>query len=128
MKYNYIHRGIKRTAIFETELSNAGTTEQDYIDRKWVEITKKQADFYAQNPTASFSEIMSMEMMPPIIHEFPIEEKYKNLVVSKIREKYSIDDELAIQRKREVEPLKFEEYDNFCEQCKLDAKQELVLL
>ncbi|MCL2246784.1 MAG: hypothetical protein FWC10_06700 [Lentimicrobiaceae bacterium] len=128
MKYYYIKKGLKRAAVFAAEPSNAGSTEQDYKNGKWIEVSESQADFYKENPTASFSEIISMEMIPPIIHEFPIEEEYKNLVVSKIREKYSIDDELAIQRKRDDEPLKFEEYDNFCEQCKLDAKQELELL
>jgi len=61
----YIKRGIKRAAEFTALPSNIGTTEQDYKAGKWVEITQQQADFYTQNPYASFSEIMDMEMNPP---------------------------------------------------------------
>ena len=127
MKYYYIKKRIKRTAIFATKLSDAGTTEQDYKNGKWVEISEQQADFYKQNPTASFSEIMAMEMVVLEAPEIPIIEQYAILVSSKIREKYSIDAELAILRKRDSEPLKFKEYNDFCEQCKADAKQKLGL-
>ena len=129
MEYFYIRKNIRRPAVFGVQLSNnVGIYEPDYKAGKWVEITQQQADFYTQNPYASFSEIMAMEMTTPPIVEIPIEEQYKNLVISKIREEYSVDDELAIQRKRDIDTVKFSEYNTFCEQCKSDAKQELNLL
>ena len=48
---------------------------------------------------------------------------YEQLVVSKIREKYSIDQELAILRQRDTKPQEFAEYDAFVEQCKVEAKE-----
>lgn len=42
-----------------------------------------------------------------------------------IREKYSISDELAIQRKREENKLDFQEYYSFCEDCKKRARYVL---
>ena len=47
---------------------------------------------------------------------------YEEIVVSLIREKYSVDDELAIQRQRDTKPEEFQEYFNYCEECKEIAK------
>lgn len=46
--------------------------------------------------------------------EIPYEEK----VVSLIREKYTVNDELAILRKRETNSEEFNEYYNYVEECK----------
>lgn len=46
----------------------------------------------------------------------------KTAIISKIREVYSIDDEIAILRQRESKPEEFQEYFNFVEQCKIEAK------
>lgn len=50
------------------------------------------------------------------------EPSYEDRVVELIREKYTIDDELAILRQRDTKKAEFEEYFEFCEQCKLIAK------
>jgi len=52
---------------------------------------------------------------------------YPKLVRELINEKYSIYDELAIQRQRDTKPLEFEEYNNYCESCKQEAKKILGL-
>lgn len=49
---------------------------------------------------------------------------YEEKVVSLIREKYSVDDELAIQRQRDSKPEEFKEYFDYCEECKQKAKEE----
>lgn len=51
--------------------------------------------------------------------------RYKNLVRSLIREKYDEDDEFAILRQKDTKPVEFYEYNEFVEQCKLIAKQEI---
>lgn len=66
----------------------------------------------------------------PVTVETPDEEfndtrSYSEKVVSLIREKYSIDEELAIQRQRDTKPNEFQEYFNYCEECKAKAKEEL---
>lgn len=48
---------------------------------------------------------------------------YDEKVVSLIREKYSLDQELAVQRQRDYKPDEFTEYFNYCELCKQKAKQ-----
>ena len=55
------------------------------------------------------------------------QEAYPKLVRELINEKYSIYDELAIQRQRDTKPLEFQEYNAYCEECKAEAKRILQL-
>lgn len=60
-----------------------------------------------------------------IVVELSKEKKYQILVVSMIRKRYSIDDELAILRQRDEKQSEYKEYFNYCEECKSKAKHEL---
>ena len=51
--------------------------------------------------------------------------RYESLVERYIRERYSLNAELAILRQRDTKPVEFYEYNEFAEQCKLIAKQEI---
>ena len=51
---------------------------------------------------------------------------YEEIVSTLIREKYSIDDELALHRQRDVKTDEFEQYYAFCEACKTKAKELLA--
>ena len=53
---------------------------------------------------------------------------YEQLVTQFIREKYSLDEELALNRQREVKIIEFEEYNNYCEDCKRRAKTLLNII
>lgn len=64
----------------------------------------------------------------PVTVETPDEEfkdtrSYSEKVVSLIREKYSLDEELALERQRDSKPQEFSEYYAYCEACKQKAKQ-----
>lgn len=64
----------------------------------------------------------------PVTVEMPDEEfkdtrSYSEKVVSLIREKYSLDEELALERQRDSKPQEFNEYYAYCEACKQKAKQ-----
>lgn len=48
----------------------------------------------------------------------PIELSYKEQIINKIRNKYSVDDELAILRQRDSKPEEFAEYFDFVEKIK----------
>lgn len=52
-------------------------------------------------------------------------EEYNNLIVKLIRERYSINDELAILRQANAKPEEFSEYNNYVEECKAKAKEML---
>lgn len=64
-------------------------------------------------------EIAQMEAMQAKIPAIP----YADKVVELIRQRYSLDEELAIQRQRDTKPAEFQEYFDFCEECKQQAKQ-----
>lgn len=51
---------------------------------------------------------------------------YEQLVSDLIRAKYTIDQELAINRQRETKPEEFQEYFDFCEQCKIKAHEQIL--
>lgn len=53
-------------------------------------------------------------------YDFPI--PYEQRVVNRIREKYSIDDELAILRQRDKKPEEFAEYNAFVEKVKAEER------
>lgn len=52
--------------------------------------------------------------------------EYKAQIDKLIREKYSINDEIAILRQRDSKPEEYAEYNAYCEQCKAQAKSELA--
>lgn len=51
---------------------------------------------------------------------------YEELIESKIRQKYTVSQEFAAQRKRYSEPEKFDEYNSYVEKCISDAKMEVL--
>ena len=49
---------------------------------------------------------------------------YEQRIVLRIREKYSVDDELAILRQRDTKPDEFAAYNDFVEHIKDEEKQD----
>lgn len=50
---------------------------------------------------------------------------YECLVVSKIRLKYTLDQEIALLRQRDLKYAEFVEYNEYVEKCKAEAKKEV---
>ena len=59
-----------------------------------------------------------------LIPEIP----YKEQIVAKIRERYSINDELAILRQRDTKPSEFLTYYQYVEDCKGNVKKNSKLI
>jgi predicted outer membrane protein len=53
------------------------------------------------------------------------DELYENMIIRKIRERYTVNQELAILRQRDAKPHEFAEYNAFVERCKAEVKKEL---
>lgn len=53
-------------------------------------------------------------------------EKYEHKIVSLIRKKYSVNQELAILRQRDTKPEEYQIYFDYVEQCKAEAKSEVL--
>ena len=52
------------------------------------------------------------------------EMSYEDRVATLIRERYSVDDEIALLRERDSRPDEYTEYLTFCEECKEKAKNK----
>ena len=52
-------------------------------------------------------------------------DEYENKIVALIRQKYNVNQELAILRQRDTKPLEYQEYYDYVEQCKEQVKNEL---
>ena len=53
------------------------------------------------------------------------EKLYENMIIRKIRERYTVNQELAILRQRDIKPEEFAEYNAFVEKCKVEVKSEM---
>jgi hypothetical protein len=53
-------------------------------------------------------------------------ELYEHEIISRIRKKYSLNQELAILRQRDSKPEEFAEYNAFVEQIKSDVRKEVA--
>jgi hypothetical protein len=51
-----------------------------------------------------------------------IDKTYEELVVTMIRQKYTLNEELAILRQRDTKPTEYADYNEFCESCKTLVK------
>jgi hypothetical protein len=54
-----------------------------------------------------------------------VDDVYEYEIIKRIRQKYSINQELAILRQRDTKPTEFEEYNAFVENCKAAVKAEM---
>lgn len=88
-----------------------------------VLCTIEIGDKWVSNPTLEMFLAQGWEEYTPPQPQ-PYVPSYEELVVQKIRERYTIDDELAILRQRDVKQDEFAEYNDFCEQCKAEAREE----
>jgi hypothetical protein len=52
---------------------------------------------------------------------------YENSIIRKIRERYTVNQELAILRQRDSKVEEFEEYNAYVEQCKAEVKAEMEI-
>lgn len=55
----------------------------------------------------------------------PYQPTYEERVVELIRLRYDVNAELAILRQRDSKPEEFAEYNSYCEECKIQAKEEV---
>lgn len=66
-------------------------------------------------------EIREVQIPEPTLYQPTYEER----VVELIRLRYDINSELAILRQRDSKPEEFAEYNAYCEECKIQAKEEV---
>lgn len=74
------------------------------------------------NPTEAQMLADGWEVYSPVVE--PYKPTYEERVEQLIRERYSLNEELAIQRQRDTKVDEFNEYYAYCEECKQRAKEE----
>lgn len=92
-----------------------------------VEITDERFEELIDGQAAGML-ITEDEQGSPVLTEYvdsvPMP-TYEQRVQQSIRERYSVDDELAILRQRDTKPDKFAAYYEYAEQCKAQAKKQM---
>ena len=73
-----------------------------YVNGKYIEVTQKELEALNKD-------------IPPL--------PYKDRVINRIRERYSLDDEIAILRQRDTKAEEFQAYNDFVEKIKQEEKE-----
>jgi hypothetical protein len=87
---------------------------------------KKIRDEFERLKNLPHEEIVFTEEQIAEMQEQAKVQQYEDLIVSKIRQKYSVNQELAILRQRDTKPEEYQIYFDYVEQCKAEAKEELL--
>ena len=102
---------------------NQGTTFKAYTD-------EEREAFFAQNTGGGIgvdTDGISPKWLPkPTKTAEQVQAEYENAVNAKIREKYTLSQELAILRQRDAKPEEYEKYNAYCEACKAAAKSKVT--
>ena len=123
-KYDYLmadnvqeQTRVIREAYIEKVFVWNEETQQEEI--KLVEHPQVTETYYTCDLIAKFYEYTA-EQLEKIKHE-----KYKTLAKKYIRQIYDIDEEFAIHRKKDIEPEKYNKYNNDIEECLAKAHLEV---
>lgn len=74
------------------------------------------------NANTKLYEDITEEELNKLISSPDIEYNYGEEVNQKIREKYSLSEELSILRQKDVKKQEYQEYFDYCEECKRAVK------
>lgn len=89
---------------------------------------KKIADEFERLKNLPQEEIVLTEEQLAEIREEEKAREYENKIINKIRQKYTINQELAILRQKDTKPEEWNIYNEYVESCKRQVKEELGLL
>ena len=138
MKTTYFDYRIKGFVPFSGQTENGfavvgrvldrdgNVIEQGYLFKAYTD--EEREAFWAQNTGGGIgidTDGISPKWLPkPTKTAEQVQAEYENAVNAKIREKYTLSQELAILRQQTEKPEEYAEYFAYCEQCKAQAKIE----
>lgn len=100
--------------------------EQGYLFKAYTD--EEREAFWAQNTGGGIgvdTDGISPKWLPkPTKTAEQVQAEYENAVNAKIREKYTLSQELSILRQKDEKTDEYAEYYAYCEQCKAQAKIE----
>ena len=94
------------------------STTGKYVHRIGTDTYFKRCIKLPNDTVDMFEEVES-------IPDANVEFDYKEEVVRRIREKYSVADEIAILRQQDIKPKEYQEWYDFCESVKQSVKEEM---
>lgn len=104
--------------------------EGSYSIKRTEQVLKEGTeDEYEEITTEDTYTVQMKKIVKTYEYEKDERPDYGELIVGYIREVYSLNDELALQRQWDNSPAKkqeFNEYNNFCDDCKIKAKADLA--
>ena len=89
------------------------------IEQEEIDGVLQDVEYFYYNPPEEM--ILADGWMPYDDRQ----ERYEERVAELIREKYSVNQELAILRQRDGKPEEFEAYNAYAEECKATARKEI---
>lgn len=90
---------------------------------EWAEITTAEKISIETKELAELNAELGDEATPMTLELEQID--YEEEVINRIRQRYTINEELAILRQRDSKADEFAEYYNYCEQVKAAVKAEI---
>lgn len=90
------------------------STEGKYVHRIGTDVYFKRATKLPTDTAEMFEEV---DVLPSMT-----ETEYKEKIVERIREKYSLNDELGILRQRDTKPEEYQAYFDYVESVKTEVK------
>ena len=113
---------IGRTYDADGNVINQGKQYKAYTD-------EEREAFWAQNTGGGIgvdTDGISPKWLPkPTKTAEQVQAEYENAVNAKIREKYTLSQELSILRQKDEKAEEYAEYYAYCEQCKTTARAEI---
>ena len=91
----------------------------EITDERWLELIEGKEEGMMINEDEQGSPVLT-----EYVNSVPVP-TYEQRVQQSIRERYSVDEELAILRQRDTKPDKFAAYYEYAEQCKAQAKKQM---
>lgn len=87
---------------------------------------KKISDEFERLKNLPHTEIVLTEEQIQAELELAKQNQYEDMIVAKIRQRYSVNQELAILRQQTTKPEEYQAYYDYVEQCKAEAKSEVL--
>ena len=94
--------------------------EGEFIGRKGAKFAEDFCKATTMRKGESKNDFVEVDKLPESGYEYGW--NYDEEVNRRIRRKYSESNELAILRQRDVKPEEYAVYNNYCEECKVEAR------
>ena len=85
MIYTYIKKSVPKhyvelsQKLSDAEFNNIGSSFDDYLNDKWVLLSKKQVEFHKENPSASVKEVFDMQIVR-VEHERSLQDAKQEMI------------------------------------------------